>query len=156
MNKILVSRCLLGDAICYDGKHRKLEHPKLMQWLKENRIIPACPEVLGGLSIPRAPAELQGGDGSAVLKGQAKVITIDGEDVTDAYIKGAQKVLRLAQKNGATIALLKFRSPACGNKQIYDGSYSHTLIAGQGVATALLTQHGIKVYDETEIDKIEL
>ena len=110
-----------------------------------------CPECLGELVIPRPPAELQGGDGNAVLVGQAKVCDKKGKDVTPNFIRGAERALRLAKKNKVQVAILKANSPSCGNKQIYDGSFSDSKIPGQGVTAALLTQNGIKVYSEKEL-----
>ena len=97
----------------------------------------------GGLPTPRPPSEIVGD----------KVLTIDGEDVTAQYLLGAQKALELAQKHNIRVAILKARSPSCGSKQVYDGTHSGKLIDGMGVTAALFIQHGIKVFDETEIDQ---
>ena len=109
------------------------------------KLIPVCPEEAGGLSTPRPPAEIVGGDGSDVLDGKAKVMTVDGTDVTEAYLKGAHHALQVAQSHGATRMILKARSPSCGCGDIYDGTFSGTLMSGDGVTTALLKRHGITI-----------
>ena len=100
---------------------------------------------MGGLPTPRLPAELQGGDGAAVLNGCARVCDLSGADVSAAYVAGAHAVLALAQQHGATRAVLKQNSPSCGCGQVYDGGFHNRMVAGDGVTTALLRRHGIKV-----------
>jgi uncharacterized protein YbbK (DUF523 family) len=116
-----------------------------MRHKKTYQLIPVCPEESGGLSTPRPPAEIVGGDGDAVLDGKAKVMTADGTDVTEAYLRGAHHALEMAQSHGATHVILKARSPSCGCDTIYDGTFSGTLTSGDGVTTALLKRHGITV-----------
>ncbi len=140
--KILVSACLLGEPCRYDGKSKP---NSAVISLKENHIlIPVCPEVLGGLKTPRIPAEVQG----------EKVVRSDGCDVTKEYLKGARITLDIAKKEGAQIAILKSKSPSCGNKQIYDGTFSRRLIDGKGITVKHLEENGIKVIDENELEKI--
>lgn len=147
MKKIfLVSACLAGAKTRFDGENR-LE-PQLLQLVREGRAIPVCPEQLGGLTTPRPPAEITGGDGFDVLRGRAKVVTCDGRDVTAAYIRGAEEVLRLAQAWQAAGAVLKARSPACGSGEIYDGTFEGNLRPGFGIAAALLAQAGLPVFSE--------
>ena len=137
---ILVSACLLGMPCRYDGTgKREAGLEKLRE--QGHTLIPVCPEVLGGLPIPRPPAERQP-DG--------RVITQKGQDVTNQYRAGAQRALELAQVHGCTLAVLKERSPSCGRGQIYDGTFSHTLISGSGVTAQLLEVHGIPVYGESQ------
>lgn len=143
---ILVSGCLLGINCKYNGGNNLSERVKVH--FKGQSIIPFCPEQLGGLTTPRAPAEIQGGDGLGVLKGKARIIAKDGSDVTDEFIKGAHETLRMAQLLGVSQAVLKARSPSCGVDKIYDGSFSGKVIPGDGVTAALLKEHGIKVYTE--------
>lgn len=143
---VLISACLLGVNCKYNGKNNLKEEVK--KHFKEQNIVPICPEQLGGLSTPRFPAEIKGGDGDDVLKGKAKVINIDGVDVTAEFIKGAYETLKIAKSLGATKAILKARSPSCGYRQIYNGSFSGTLSDGRGVTTALLIQNGIEICDE--------
>ena len=153
MLKILVSACLLGEKVRYDGKDCLQTHPRLQAYLKENRVIAICPEMAGGLPTPRPPSEIEPhASAAAVLRFEAQVLTNQGTDVSNEYRKGAQKALELAQKHGIHCAILKARSPSCGSKQVYDGTYSKKLIAGMGITTQLLSQHGIQVFDETEID----
>ena len=141
--KILVSACLLGVNCRYDGGNSRDENA--INRLKTDELIPVCPEEAGGLSTPRPPVEIVGGDGNDVLDGKAKVMTVDGEDKTEEFLKGAQHALELAQSQGATCVILKAKSPSCGCGTIYDGSFSRTLISGDGVTTALLKRHGIEV-----------
>lgn len=121
--KIGVSSCLVGINCTYNGSHNLISGLKKLY--KDDKIIIACPEVLGGLSIPRDPAEIQGKE-PFVIK------TNKNQDVTYEYIKGANKALNIFLENDVKIAILKFRSPSCGNDGVYDGSFSHRLIEGQG------------------------
>ena len=130
---ILVSACLAGVPCRYDGEGR--ERSQVVHLLKEGRALPVCPEQLGGLSTPRAAAEIVGGN----------VITKDGTDVTANYKAGAEAALLLALKAGVTEAWLKSKSPMCGCGKIYDGTHSGKLVAGDGVFTALLKKAGIQV-----------
>jgi uncharacterized protein YbbK (DUF523 family) len=111
----------------------------------EGHAVAICPEVAGGLPIPRLPAEIQGGDGRDVLEGRAKVVRQDGVDITEAFIKGAHQALSLARKVGAKKAILKARSPSCGVTFIHDGSFTGALREGMGVAAALLKREGIEL-----------
>ena len=141
--KVVISACLLGVRCRYDGGDSR--HETAIRQEERHQLIPVCPEESGGLPTPRPPAEIVGGDGDDVLDGKAKVMTADGTDVTEAYVKGAHHALEVAQSNGATHVILKARSPSCGCGDIYDGTFSGTLTAGDGVTTALLKRHGITV-----------
>ena len=134
--KIMVSACLLGDNVKYNGKNNKNED--LINCLKDYEVIKVCPEVLGGLSIPREPSEIRNG----------KVITKDNFNVTRYFKLGAEKTLKIAKENNIKIAILKRNSPSCGSNTIYDGTFSKTLISGDGITTKLLKQKGIIVLDE--------
>lgn len=134
--KILVSACLLGSPCKYSGGNNLC--PRLLELSRNHTLIPLCPEQLGGLPTPRPPAERRNG----------RVITQSGIDVTDAYEKGAAEIARLARLLDLEAAILKSRSPACGRGAIYDGSFSHTLIAGNGLAAEALLALGIPVYTE--------
>ena len=149
--KVLVSRCLLGHRVRYDGGASG-PYPQLAQWQAEGRVIALCPEVAGGLPTPRAPAEIPGGQGIAVLDGTAPVMTNDGEDVTAAFVSGAHQALALVQQHGIRIAVLKANSPSCGNLLTYDGSFSGVKVQGQGVTAALLSRAGVQVFSELELD----
>lgn len=145
---LLVSACLLGRPTKYNGGDN------FCPWvgaLRERAIlVPVCPEQLGGLPTPRSPAEITGGDGYDVLAGRAQVVTVAGLVVTDAYLRGAVEAGRLAATMGATAALLKARSPSCGNRQVYDGSFSGQLRNGPGVTAAQLLAGGLPVFHEEE------
>ncbi|WP_133040076.1 DUF523 domain-containing protein [Shewanella fodinae] len=140
--KILVSACLMGEKVRYDGNDNLLQHPLMQRWQQEQRLLMICPEVAGGLSVPRAPAEQIG----------TRIITCDGADVTTAFQRGAWRAQQLAQQQGVVMAILKARSPSCGVGQIYDGSFSRRLIADDGVTAAALRQLGIAVFSELQLD----
>ncbi|MGE5813014.1 MAG: DUF523 domain-containing protein, partial [Acidobacteriota bacterium] len=111
MTKILVSACLLGEKVRYNGGESAVDHPILERWRREGRIVPTCPEVSGGLSTPRPPAEIQGGDGTAVLQKLALVRRADGVDVTAQFQRGAEIAVALVHEHGVRIAVLKDFSP---------------------------------------------
>ena len=150
MEKILVSRCLLGHRVRYDGGASG-PYDQLRQWLDEGRVVPLCPEVAGGLPTPRAAAEIPGGQGGQVLDGQAAVITTDGEDVSAQFLSGAYQALELVRAHGIQIAVLKANSPSCGNLLTYDGTFSGVKVSGEGVTAALLKRHGVRVFNELEL-----
>lgn len=116
----------------------------LLDALPRLRLVPVCPEILGGLPTPRTPSERQG----------ERVVSKTGADVTAAYQKGAEEALRLARLFGCRKALLKERSPSCGQGQIYDGSFSGRLIPGDGVTARLLEQEGIAVFGESQLQQL--
>ncbi|OQB23871.1 MAG: hypothetical protein BWY11_01524 [Firmicutes bacterium ADurb.Bin182] len=140
---IIVSACLCGEFCRYDGGAKPDE--EVINLLREGRAVPVCPEQLGGLSTPRSPSEIVGGDGTDVILGKAKVLSKEGADVTGAFLKGAKAVLKIAENHGAKKAILKAGSPSCGKGLVYDGSFSGRLKPGDGVTAALLCQNGIKV-----------
>ncbi|MBN3006418.1 DUF523 domain-containing protein [Chromobacterium alkanivorans] len=148
---LLVSACLLGQAVRYDGQAKPLAEHDWARLRRDFTLIPACPECMGGLPTPRPAAELRGGDGAAALRGQATVETAAGEDVSAAFLRGAQASLRLAQAHGCRQALLKANSPSCGTRRIYDGEFSGMLKDGEGVAASLLRQAGIEVCSEEDM-----
>jgi uncharacterized protein YbbK (DUF523 family) len=113
--------------------------------------VPICPEVAGGLTTPRPAAEIVGGDGNDVLNGQARVMTVTGEDVTEAFLRGAEHALAVVRRYGITTAILKQRSPSCGSVHIYDGTHSGRLRTGPGVTAALLRRHGVIVQSEEHL-----
>ncbi|MBW2970595.1 DUF523 domain-containing protein [Candidatus Woesearchaeota archaeon] len=135
----LCSACLLGIKCKYDGKANS--NDKVINLCTSEVLIPVCPEQLGGLSTPREPAE-QRGD---------KVITKSGKDVTENFRLGAEMTLEIARLYGIKDAILKQRSPSCGSRKIYDGTFSHTIVKGDGVTAALLKKAGIKVISEEEL-----
>lgn len=150
MEKILVSSCLLGLSVRYDGGSHG-PFAAVAEWQRQGRVIAVCPEVAGGLPTPRPPAEIAGGKGAEVIAGRLPVLTVTGEDVSDAFIRGAEAALLLVRQHGIRIALLKARSPSCGNLENYDGTFSGTRVAGEGVAAALLRQAGVRVFNESQL-----
>lgn len=137
--KLLVSACLLGCRCRYDGAAKP--HPAIEALAVRHTLVPVCPEQLGGLSTPRPPAERQGD----------RVVTRSGTDVTEQYRRGAEAALRLCRLTGCEAAILKERSPSCGCGEIYDGSFSGTLTAGDGVTAELLRKNGVPVYGESRV-----
>ncbi len=156
MQKILVSACLLGHRVRYDGGGFADLPPLLVRWQAEGRIISCCPEVAGGLPVPRSPAEIEPAwGGSGVLAGQARVLTRRGEDVSAAFLAGAQAALALAHQHGIRLAILKEGSPSCGSQAIYDGRFTGQRVAGSGVTTARLRQAGLAVFAEDQLAEAE-
>lgn len=153
MQRILISACLVGEKVRHDGRDKLNSHPHLMRWQDEGRLVPFCPEVAGGLATPRPPAEIQGGDGAAVLRGEAVVETNGGKNVTAAFVSGAEQALALAKAQGVTMAVLKAKSPSCGVGMIYDGGFSGKQIPGSGVTATLLEANGIRVFHENQLDE---
>lgn len=139
--KILISACLLGACCRYDGASKA--HPLAALLAERHTLVPVCPEQLGGLPTPRPPAERRGG----------RVVTRSG-DVTEQYRRGAEETLKLCKLLGCEAAVLKERSPSCGRGQVYDGTFSGTLTAGDGVTAELLAAHGIPVYGESQTEKL--
>ena len=150
---MLVSACLLGEKVRYNGAAAAADSAILAQWMKEGRVVPFCPEVAGGLGVPRPAAEIRGAGGEAVVQGRASVITAGGSDVTANFLRGAELALAAARSQNARLAILKDGSPSCGSGSIYDGTFSGTRRSGQGVTTALLERHGIRVFSERQLDE---
>lgn len=139
--RLLISACLLGCCCRYDGASKP--HPLAEILAQRHTLVPVCPEQLGGLPTPRPPAERQGD----------KVVTQEGQDVTEQYRRGAEEALRLCRLMRCEAAVLKERSPSCGCGTIYDGTFSKTLCPGDGVAADLLASAGIAVYGESQLEK---
>lgn len=137
--KIIISACLAGVNCKYNGQNNY--NQKIMNIIKNNDVILICPEQLGGLSTPRNPSEIRGN----------RVINNCNEDVTDNYNRGAEEVLRLCKELNIKKAILKSRSPSCGKGIIYDGTFSHKKIQGNGITAALLIKNGIEVLTEEDI-----
>jgi len=151
MKNILVSACLLGENVRYNAEVVEVSQ-QIKKLADEYNIIPVCPEVLGGLDVPREPCEIRGeGGGRAVIEGRAKVLGDKGTDCTDAFVKGAEKALAAALEHNAEFAVLKQRSPSCGSSIIYTGDFSGRKKQGEGVATAMLRMNDIKVISEEDI-----
>ncbi len=137
--KILLSACLMGEAVRYDGGDNRIYHDRF----KEFEIITCCPEVDGGLPTPRIPSEIYGG----------KVFNQEGKDNSAYFEKGANIALELVKKHNIKVAILKAKSPSCGNEMIYDGTFSKTLKKGKGITTALLEKAGVKVFNEDQLEE---
>lgn len=141
MEKILISACLVGDNVKYDGTNNK--SPLIDELLKYFELIPFCPEVEGGLSVPRDPSERLNG----------KVVSSKGRDVTRQFSFGAEMAYNICLYLGIKVAILKETSPSCGVHEIYDGRFTHKKIMGKGYTTEYLTNKGIKVISENEIEE---
>ena len=151
---VIVSACLAGVNCRYNGGSKS--DPHIQKLVKEEIAVFVCPEQLGGLSVPRRPAEISGGSGEDVLDGKAKVIDKDGRDLASNFVKGAQEVLKIAEKIGVKKAILKSNSPSCGFGRVYDGTFKGRLRQGNGVTTALLLRAGVEVKSETSFGKERL
>ncbi|UVC30421.1 DUF523 domain-containing protein [Pantoea sp. SOD02] len=154
MERILVSACLMGYAVRYNGSDKKLISDTLARWRSEQRLVIHCPELAAGLNTPRLPAEIHGGSAEQVLTGAARILESDGRDVTQHYVLAAWLALRAAQDARCRFALLTDGSPTCGSQRIYDGSFSGQQRSGHGVAAALLRQHGIEVFAESQLTEL--
>ena len=146
---ILISACLAGRNVKYSGGNNAV--PWLCQWIERHKdqVLLVCPEMMGGLPVPRLPAEIQSreSDPGGFLKNR-RVVNKAGEDVTEQFLLGAAKVLELVKRHHITSAIMKSNSPSCSGSYVYDGTFSGTRIEGQGITAALLMEHGVKVYSE--------
>ena len=145
MKKLLISACLFGENVRYDGKNNLIEELDILK--DKYELIPFCPEVSSGMLIPRVPNEILSFN-PLVVKNEF------GIDTTDYFTDGAIQTLHICKKYDIQIALLKSKSPSCGNLEVYDGSFSKTLIKGQGLTANILTQHNIKIYDENQTGEL--
>mgnify|MGYP001482859637 CR=1 FL=1 len=139
---VLISACFLGVYCRYDGKNNSLK--RLEELMDKYNLIPVCPEIMGGLGIPREPAEIL----------EDKVVNSSGENVTEFFERGARETLKLARLYNSKCAILKERSPSCGYGKVYDGTFSGTLIEGSGMTADLLIRNGIRVLGESQIEKL--
>lgn len=138
--RVAVSACLLGEACRYDGKAAPC--PEAVALAQDFELVPICPEQLGGFPTPRTPAEIVPG---------GRVVNRAEEDVTEAFERGARASLEIARAAGCTRAVLKSRSPSCGVRAVYDGTFTGTLVPGRGIAATALAQAGIEVVDEESL-----
>ena len=137
--KIAVSACLLGDNCKYNGGNNY--SGKVAEFVKGHEVISVCPEVMGGLPTPRESSEIVDG----VVRHK------DGVSVDEEFRRGAESALKKVLENEVELVILQSRSPSCGVKQIYDGTFSGTLVPGQGVFAKLLAENGIEVMDVSEL-----
>ncbi len=145
---ILISACLLGSPVRYNGTDLLVNHPLLKAWQQQGRLFPICPEVTGGLPTPRAPAEIIGRE-------PIEVVNCHRQDVTQAFILGAKKTLAFAIRNSCSTAILTENSPSCGSHIIYDGSFSGTKVEGIGITTELLEQNNIRVFNQYQLTELQ-
>lgn len=144
---VLVSACLIGEACRFDGRSKRSE--RVMAALEGKEVVPMCPEVGSGLPIPRPPVELSGGTGVDVWAGRARALEREGGvDRTEAFQRGARMALEAARKFGATVALMKEKSPSCGTQRVYEAG---KLRPGEGIAAALLRAEGITVLSDEDL-----
>lgn len=156
--KILVSSCLLGEDVRYDGNNSSIAlNPKFsfsskelfMDILCDNEIYSFCPEVAGGLGVPRIPAEIVNNDKPFIIKNE------EGADVTINFLLGAKKALDVCLEENIKVALLKANSPSCGNINVYDGTFTNNLVEGQGLTARLLKENNIEVFNEKQLNELE-
>jgi uncharacterized protein YbbK (DUF523 family) len=156
--KILISSCLLGEDVRYDGNNSSVAfNPNISFSLKElfmdilcdNEIYSFCPEVAGGLGVPRVPAEIVKNDKPFIVQNE------EGKDVTINFLLGAKKALDICLEENIKVALLKANSPSCGNINIYDGTFTNNLVEGQGLTSRLLKENGIEVFNETQLKDLK-
>jgi uncharacterized protein YbbK (DUF523 family) len=145
VERILISACLIGQKVRYDGQDKVMPHDLIEQWQNEGRLVPICPEVAAGLSIPRKPAEI------VRANGMVRVQEDTGADVTEAFELGAQLALDTALQHQCRFAILTDGSPSCGSQFIYDGSFSGKQVGGQGFTTQLLESQGIRVFAHNDL-----
>ena len=144
MRRLLVSACLLGFDCKYCGGNNALDEETLRTLREKWALVPVCPELAGGLSVPREPSERRG----------ERVVSRTGKDVTEAFSRGADTACRLCERFGCREALLKENSPSCGSGRIYDGSFSGTLVPGDGLSAEKLRARGVELFGESEIEKL--
>ncbi|MFC7328407.1 DUF523 domain-containing protein [Marinactinospora rubrisoli] len=156
MERILVSACLMGQPVRFDGRAKPTAHPAFERWRRERRLVSFCPEVSGGLLVPRPPAEIEpGATARDVLAGTAHIVTDTGADATEFFLAGARGALATARRHGIRVAILKEGSPSCGVHRVGDGTFGGTKVPGDGVTARLLADHGVRVFSEAEIDAAE-
>lgn len=149
---ILISACLAGRNVKYNGSNNAV--PWLCEWIERHKeqVLLVCPEMMGGLPTPRLPAEIQfreADSGSGPEK--RRVVNKAGEDVTEHFQRGAEKVLEVVEQHHITSAVMKANSPSCGNKEVYDGTFSGILVPGSGVTASLLIANGVMVLSEKTV-----
>ena len=153
---ILVSACLIGLPARYNGQVALHKHPVLRRWFDQGRLLPFCPEVAGGLPMPRPPAEVADAKGGRlVLEGAARVIDRAGTDVTEAFVAGARAAQALVRERAIRMAILKEGSPSCGSTYSYDGTFTSKRLPLPGVTTAALEAVGVRVFSEDQLDAAE-
>ncbi|MDG3041696.1 DUF523 domain-containing protein [Roseicyclus marinus] len=155
MERILVSACLLGQPVRYDGRGKGVASDILARWRAEGRLVAICPELAGGFGVPRPPAEIApGAAGAGVLAGDGVIRDSGGQDVTAGFLAGAHAAVRLARAEGCRFALLTEGSPSCGVERVHGGYFDGRTRAGEGVVTAALRQAGLEVFPQNRIAEL--
>lgn len=144
----IVSACLAGVKCRYDGNDSRMD--QVVEMVRRGIALPLCPEMLGGLPSPRACCEIITNE-----EGKERVITEEGEDLTDLFLSGAEKACEIAGIIGARSAILKFRSPSCGYGIIYDGTFTGARKEGKGIAASMLEKSGIRIITENQVELID-
>ena len=152
---VLISACLVGRPVRYDGTAKTARHPLLRRWAEEGRLVPLCPETAAGLPTPRPAAEIEPGATAAdVLAGAARVVDAAGGDHTSAFRHGADLARAIARDSGARFALLAEGSPSCGPKRVADGTFSRRSIAGEGLVARALRDAGVSVFALDDLEAL--
>lgn len=155
MNKILVSGCLNGRPIRFNGTNVSVQSDIWDRWQAEGRLIAFCPELAAGFPVPRPPAEIVGSTASGVLLGRGSVREDNNTDVTSMFVEGADLAVERAVSEGCVMAVLTDGSPSCGTTYVYDGSFTGATVAGTGVTAQRLEDVGIRVFPEDRIDEAD-
>jgi uncharacterized protein YbbK (DUF523 family) len=155
VDKILASACLTGQPVRWDGQAKTLTHCLMSRWQAQGRLVAICPELAGGLAVPRRPAEIEPGrSGADVLDGRARVLDDHGADVSDAFRAGAAAAMALAEAEACRFALLIDGSPSCGVSEVHDGRFSGARVPGEGVTTAALRRAGVQVFAPSQMAQL--
>lgn len=154
METVLVSACLVGEAVRYNAAAVRPDGLWLGRIARGCRLLPFCPEVAAGLPVPRQPVEIVGGDGRAVLQGRAFVRDARGQDLSAVFREGAELALEICREHGIQVAILAENSPSCGSGSIYDGSFTGMRVPGSGVTAARLADAGLFVCSQQQVDEL--
>lgn len=155
MERILVSACLIGWPVRFDGGAKTLHHPLLARWAEEGRLVPICPETAAGLATPRPAAEIEAGaDAEAVAAGAARIVDAEGGDHSEAFREGARIAVATARVRGYRFALLTEGSPSCGVDLVADGTFSGRRTMGEGVVTRALRAAGVEVFSSNDVEAL--
>ncbi len=147
-HRILISACLLGEKVRYDGDSMQLDHVTIKNWQESSLLLPICPEVSGGLSTPRKPAEIMPHNNELV-----KIVNMENIDVTEEFNRGAQAALEICQQHNIKLAILTESSPSCGSSFIHNGKFDGQKVAGEGITTRLLRKSDIKVFNQFQVEQ---
>ena len=148
--RIVVSACLLGEKCRFDGGSKPSENVLAYCRREGMEVLAVCPERDGGLPVPRTPSEIQGGDGEDVLAGKARIVSIDNEDRTEAFVSGAKRCLERIERFKPDLAILKDGSPSCATRRVYDGTFTKKTREGEGILAVLLRKHGCRAISEKQ------